>query len=162
MGNRGRTENQPKFDRGDERYKEFFRLASEIIARAHEGLSSCCGEKSDADLLSAFKSVDGEIHVIRMLRGLRTIHEVREKGGNMILQFSAGGELSIHELDVDQDATAEYFRLEKANPGDDIVLVNADTFAEIRSAYRNYFSDPSEFLRYLDEGCVALGGEKIF
>ena len=30
------TENQPKFDRGDERYMEFFRLASEIIARAHD------------------------------------------------------------------------------------------------------------------------------
>jgi putative GTP pyrophosphokinase len=55
------SENQPKFDRGDERYKEFFRLTSEIIARAHEGSRSYYGSKSDADLLAAFKSVDSEI-----------------------------------------------------------------------------------------------------
>ena len=43
------TENQPKFDRGDERYIEFFRLASEIIARAHENSHSVHKELSDAD-----------------------------------------------------------------------------------------------------------------
>jgi putative GTP pyrophosphokinase len=155
------TENQPKFDRGDERYKEFFRLSSEIIACAHEGLRSSYGGKTDAELLAAFKAVDNDIHIVRMLRELHTIYEVRQKGGNIILQFSPDGRLAIHELGDDKDVTAEYFRLEKANPGDDIVLVNTDTFAEIRSAYRNYFSDPSEFLRYLDEGCLVLGGETI-
>jgi hypothetical protein len=76
----------------------------------------------------------------------------------MILQFSQGG-LQIHEVGDDKDATAEYFRLEKENPNDDIVLVNADTFEEIRSAYRNYFSDPAEFLDYINKGCLALGSK---
>jgi putative GTP pyrophosphokinase len=92
------TENQPKFDRGDERYKEFFRLTSEIIARAHEGARSIYANKSDADLLAELKGVDGEVHIARMLRGLQTIQEVRQRGGNMILQFSANGRLMIHEL----------------------------------------------------------------
>jgi hypothetical protein len=46
--------------------------------------------------------------------------------------------------------------MEKQHPGDDIVLVNADTFDSIRTAYRNYFSDVTEFLRYIDDGCDAL------
>jgi ppGpp synthetase/RelA/SpoT-type nucleotidyltranferase len=151
------TENQPKFDRGDERYKEFFRLASEIIARAHEKSNSVYKDLSDKKLVDRFISIDSDINVIRMLKGLHTVYDERKYGGNMILQFSQKG-LAIHEVGNDKDATAEYFRLEKENPNDDIVLVNADTFDEIRSAYRNYFSDPSEFLDYINKGCLALGG----
>jgi putative GTP pyrophosphokinase len=49
-------------------------------------------------------------------------------------------------------ATDLYFSLEKNNPGDDIVLVRAETFGEIRSAYRNYFQDTEDFVRYVDNG----------
>jgi putative GTP pyrophosphokinase len=96
-----------------------------------------------------------------MLKGLHTVREEVERGGNIILQFSEADRLTIHQIANEKSATDEYFRLEKDNPDDDIVLVNADSFAEIRSAYRNYFSDPQEFLRYLHEGCVALGGKGI-
>jgi putative GTP pyrophosphokinase len=155
------TENQPKFDRGDERYKGFFRLTSEIIARSHENLHATFDELSNADLIERFVKLDEEINVIRMLLGLHTIYEQREAGGNIILQFSQSGILTIHAVGDDKDATKEYFRLEKDNPQDDIVLVNADTFAEIRSAYRNYFSDPWEFLQIVDKGCIALGGREF-
>jgi hypothetical protein len=53
-----------------------------------------------------------------------------------------------------------YFELEKKYPEDDIVLVKADTFVEIRSAYRNYFSDTNEFLRLVREGCDVLSNPK--
>jgi putative GTP pyrophosphokinase len=74
------------------------------------------------------------------------------------LQFKQDGKLEIHDASSDKSAVQLYFELEKQNPNDDIVLVKADTFDEIRSAYRNYFSDPREFLRYLDQGRLALGG----
>jgi putative GTP pyrophosphokinase len=86
-------------------------------------------------------------------------HSHPPSGGNTILQFSEAGHLTIHEAAGDVSATEEYFRLEKDNPKDDIMLVNADSFAEIRSTYRNYFSDSQEFLRLLHEGCAALGGK---
>lgn len=113
-------------------------------------------------MVTRFFALEAEINVIRMLKGLvHAIYDERKySGGNMILQFSHSG-LQIHEVGGDKDATTEYFRLEKENPDDDIVLVNADTFDEIRSAYRNYFSDPSEFLDYINRGCVALGGKKF-
>jgi putative GTP pyrophosphokinase len=155
------TENQPKFDRGDERYKEFFRLASEIIARTRENSHSVYMWLSNEELVDRFLALDSDINVIRMLKGLHTtIYDERTHGGNMILQFSQGTSLKIHEIRKDKDATAEYFRLEKENPADDIVLVNADTFEEIKSAYRNYFSDPADFLDHISRGCLALGGKE--
>lgn len=146
------TENQPKFGRGDERVKEFFRLASEIIARAHEGTTSVYPDLSNEELLRRFDVVDNEIHLIRLLEGTHTVYEGRPEGGNTILQFKQDGQLAIHEATTDKVAVQKYFDLEKDNPNDDIVLVNAETFDEIRSSYRNYFSDPREFLRFLREG----------
>jgi putative GTP pyrophosphokinase len=150
------TENQPKFNRGDERYIEFFRLTSEMTARVHEKIGSCYKDVPQAELTARFEALDAEINLVLMLHGLHTIYEGAE-GGDVILQFSGDGKLTIHQV-ADREATDEYFRLEKSNPGDDIVLVSADTFDEVRSAYRNYFSDPRDFLRYLHEASVELGG----
>ena len=53
-------------------------------------------------------------------------------------------------------ATKALFQLEKDNPDDNVVLVQADTFEQIRSAYRNYFSDATEFLIAVENGCKTL------
>ena len=153
------SENQPKFEKGDERYIEFFRLASEIIARVHEQTYSCYKDVSRADLIARFEVLDADINLVRMLHSLHTIYEGAD-GGNLILQFSQRGHLLIHQV-ADQEATEAYFRLEKDNPGDDIVLVSADTFDEIRSAYRNYFSDPRDFLKYLHEASQVLAEKDV-
>jgi putative GTP pyrophosphokinase len=58
------TENQPKFDRGDERYKEFFRLASEMIARIFEDTTSCYPAISDQELVRSFREINSEIHLL--------------------------------------------------------------------------------------------------
>ena len=152
------TANQPKVEKGDQRYIEFFRLASEIIARVHEKTYSCYKNLAQVELIARFEALDADIHLVRMLHSLHTIYQ-SAKGGNLILQFSQhGGDLLIHEV-ADQEATEAYFQLEKDNPGDDIVLVSADTFDQVRSAYRNYFSDPRDFLNYLHEASQSLGGK---
>jgi putative GTP pyrophosphokinase len=92
-----------------------------------------------------------------MLHSLHTIYESAD-GGNLILQFPQRGNLLIHQV-ADQEATEAYFRLERDNPGDDIVLVSADTFEEVRVAFRNYFSDPRDFLSYLHNAALGLGGK---
>ena len=38
------TESQPKFEKGDDRYHEAMAYASEILARAHEGLTGALPE----------------------------------------------------------------------------------------------------------------------
>lgn len=71
------TNNQPKFERGDERYQRAMVYASEILARAHEDMPGPVPEISNKDLISLFDEVDDDIHLTRSLGGLnqaRSVH----------------------------------------------------------------------------------------
>jgi hypothetical protein len=72
------------------------------------------------------------------------------------LQLSQSGQLVVHQYSNIETATEGYFALEKDNPNDDIVLVRAKTFDAIRSAYRNYFQNTAEFLKYIEDGLKEL------
>lgn len=150
------TENQPKFHAGDERHIEFFRLASEIIARAYERSNSCYPDMKDSELVKEFRHLDKEIHILTVLKGLnRSTKEFRGRK-NVILSFSAQGTLDLFTYVKGSDALRKYFQLEKLQNGADIVLVKGDTGADIRVAYKNYFSDPDDFVRYIEKGCAKL------
>jgi len=150
------TENQPKFHAGDERHIEFFRLASEIIARAYENRSGCYPDVGSADLVRRFKTLEDEIHVLRILRGLNI--STQKMGGrkNVILSVSIDGKLDLFTYAKGADAIRKYFQLEKLQNGADVVLVKGDTGADIRLSYKNYFSDPNDFLRYVEKGSSKL------
>ena len=147
---------EPKFNRGDIKYIEFFRLASEVIARSCEAMTSCCPEFTDAEVATKLEDIDGEIHVMAMLRRVRPSEETAGDASALILQMAPSGELKIHEFPNRAAATSSLFKLEKEHPSDDIVLVTADTFESIRTSYRNYFSDVKEFVRFIDDGCRLL------
>lgn len=157
------TENQPKFDKGDDRHREFFRLASEIIARTHEGLTSCRADLSDAELCARFKALDAEINIMRFLRNIPVFEQASRFKNNVVLQLTPVSKddgmdvrLTVHNYIDIRSATEAYFRLEKANPEDDIVLVRAKTFDDIRSAYRNYFQNTNEFILFVENGMKKL------
>jgi putative GTP pyrophosphokinase len=150
------TENQPKFDKGDDRHREFFRLASEIIARSVENRKSCRPELSNLELCDKFLGLDDEIKVISFLTTLPIIEQESRIGNNVILHRDKFGALMVHKYLNLEEATEGYFALEKANPDDDIVLVRAKTFDAIRSAYRNYFQNASEFITYVRDGLKNL------
>jgi putative GTP pyrophosphokinase len=150
------TENQPKFNRGDERHKEFFRLASEIIARTVENKRSCYPELDDATIVAHFREIDGQINVLRFLNNLPIVEQESRIRNNVILHVNADGKLTVRKYTNVKDATDSYFELEKNNPNDDIVLVRAKTFDAIRSAYRNYFQNTTEFLGYIKVGLERL------
>jgi ppGpp synthetase/RelA/SpoT-type nucleotidyltranferase len=151
------TENHPKFVRGDERYIEYFRLTSEIIARASEGLKSCYPDMPARELVERFNDLDHDIGVSALLRAI-TVTQMPSSapGGNMILRFPVDGELRIHRVPPGRSPTDMYFELERVFPDDDIVLVRAETLADIRIAYRNYFSDTRAFLASVQSGCERL------
>jgi hypothetical protein len=48
------------------------------------------------------------------------------------------------------------FDLEEQRPGTDVVLVRAETSEEIRLAFKNYFSDATDFVRMVNEACDSL------
>ncbi len=149
------TENQPKFHVGDERHIEFFRLASEIISRTYERKTSCYPDMDSRELVRRFRSLNRDIHILQLLRGLNISTEQMGGKKNVILSMSAG-QLSLFTYAKGTDALRKYFELEKLHGGADVVLVKADTGADIRLSYKNYFSDPGDFLTYVNHGCERL------
>jgi len=151
------TESQPKFQQGDKRYEYEMALASEILARAHEGLTGPFPEKSDRDVLDEFLAVDNELSLIKTLRGLNQAKSQVSDKKNTILIFSEKG-LEVKSFRDATDALRVLFQLEETMPHNDIVLVRADSSDEVRLAFRNYFSDARDFIRLIDNACAKLSG----
>lgn len=150
------TESQPKFQQGDKRYEVAMALASEILARAHEGQVGPFPDMPDRELVKRFLAIDAELGLIKMLRGLSAAKKDVSAKRNAILIFSGTGELEVRAFRDAPDALRALFDLEKQFPDRDIVLVRADTSEEVRLAFRNYFSDAKDFIRLLEDGCAKL------
>jgi len=153
------TESQPKFQQGDKRYEQGMAYASELLARAHEGMTGPFPDLSDRTVLEEFLKLDKELRLIQTLRGLNSA-----KGGvtdkrNTILIFSKAGDLEVRNFRDATDAIRTLFELEKAMPDRDIVLVRADTSEEVRLAFRNYFTDAREFIKLIESACAKLSGK---
>lgn len=160
------TESQPKFQEGDKRYENALSLASEIIARTCEDSNSCHPGLTDEQLTKQFLDLDNALGLMRMLRALNSANnEVTEKK-NIILIFSEPEEGRQAPLEMKSyrdatDALRALFELEKQHVGKDVVLVRADTSDEVRIAFRNYFSDATEFINLIDNGCQTLMKGKL-
>ncbi len=150
------TENQPKFQKGDIRYETAMTYASEILARAHEGMRGPIPNISDRDLVEKFLEFDAEIGLLRMLKSLNAANKTVSTNRNTILIFSGAGNLDVRTFRDAPDALRALFELERKMPDHDIVLVRADTSDEVRLAFRNYFSDARDFIRLVDIGCERL------
>lgn len=150
------TESQPKFEQGDKRYVEAMVLASEILARAHENSKGPLPEMSNADLVKKFKQSDKELNLLNMLSGIKAVNKNPTDDRNTILIFSKSADLEIRNYRNATDAIDDLFKLEKERPESDIVLVKADKSEDIRLAFKNYFSDPNDFLRLIEEGSNKL------
>jgi len=156
------TENKPKFDHGDESYLTQLQIASEIISRAWENMTSCCPNLSDEDLVQAFVDIDQETHLMAMLRELNAAHGDGDDKRNMILVFKANGDLHTFTYRDATEAMNSLFAMEKENASgdDDIVLVKGDS-DDVREAFKNYFSDARDFIHLIDDGCRRLMRDRI-
>jgi hypothetical protein len=150
------TEHQPKFHLGDRRHVEFFCLASEIIARAYERQTSCHPRMAARGLIKAFTALDKELRILQKLRSLNASTRSFSPKRNVILSLSREGGLSLFTYVKGTDALKKYFQLEQLGEGSDVVLVRGSTAAAIRTSYKNYFTDPNDFLRYVRTGSERL------
>ena len=162
------TESDPKFDRGNPEFIEFFRLASEILARVFEAETSCYADMGNEELVQRFLDLRDKTHILSLLSELKI-----SEGGvglrNAILvfhyqrDFFAEEQLEIRRFDSLSAAISEYSRLElDLENKADIVLVGSRSEDAIKSAYRNYFSDAQEFLTLIKEGVDMLQAESMF
>ena len=154
------TESQPKFQKGDLRYQDAMALASEILARAHEKSIGPHPDLSNEELVGRFLMFDQELNLLTTLRGLNSANKAVSENRNTILVFSATGELEIKTYRDAPEALRALFELEKQLPERDVVLVRADSSEDVRLAFRNYFSDAREFIKFIENGCEKLTGNK--
>ncbi|MDO8723529.1 MAG: RelA/SpoT domain-containing protein [Syntrophales bacterium] len=153
------TESQPKVQEGDTRYQHAMAPTSEILARAFEDQNGPFSDMTNIDLVTEFLKIDKELGLLNMLRGLNSADTVIGNR-NAILIFSESGILEVKTFRDATEALCNLFQLEKDMTGRDIVLVKADTSEEVRFAFKNYFSDARDFIRWVEEGCQKLSGKK--
>lgn len=151
------TENNPKFDRGSEDFKEFFRVTSEMLARTFEGTTSCYPNMLAHDLIDLFADADLATQLMTLFREMRSSTGRLDPRNASILIFKYDPtdyqeQLEVRSYDSMSGAIQEYNRLEKELASEaDIVLVGSRSTEAIKSAYRNYFSDASEFVGLVDQ-----------
>lgn len=159
------TENQPKFDRGNQEIREILRLASEIISRAFEDMPSCLPNLHNRELVERFVELDSKLHFMKMLRKVNAAQDEISDMRNFILIVRAGEdgdeELEILPFPNATVALRRLFSLERDEPGSDLVLVKGDRPEDVREAFKNYFSDARDFIKMIENGCSKLVQDKI-
>ncbi len=134
-------------------------LASEVLARAHEDATGPFPALSNVKVVSRFRRMDNQLHLLDMLRGLNETDLTSSRSKNAILLIGDDGELEIRFFRYATGALNALFQLEREKKSRDIVLVRADTSDEVRYAYRNYFSDARGFIDLVEQGCMRLAGK---
>ncbi|MGI4758548.1 MAG: RelA/SpoT domain-containing protein [Janthinobacterium lividum] len=147
------TESQPKFQQGDKRYETAMAYASELIARYAEQRSSCLPDTDSPSLVSEFSRLESELGLLKLLRGLNAARNHISNRKDMILIFE-DDHLVIRDYRRSAAALQALFKLESETRTGDVVYVRADKGEDVRNAFRNYFSDATEFLSLIDQACA--------
>jgi len=154
------TNCRAKFSQGNSDQQEFFRYASEIIARAYENRVSCKNTLSNQDLIANFKKLEQKTNLLQRLKQLKSISKIPEIfKQNLVIHFTIKDDqpkFDIYGFNSLPVAGIHYFILEKKYPTDDIVLVKSSDRKSILEAYRNYFADAKDFTGYIEEGIKKL------
>ncbi|UWR21970.1 RelA/SpoT domain-containing protein [Sulfitobacter sp. S190] len=157
------TSNRIKFDDAQSHYLRYFQLSSEIIARTVEGQKSCCSELSDKKLITEFRTADRRLGLLQTFDNLRGTSDRGinfKKNTILIFRFDLSEEedaLQLRAYENVNKAIEAYDDLEREFGEDaDIVLVRGESEANIRDAFRNYFSDARAFVDFIREGLMKL------
>lgn len=157
------TKNHPKFQEGDKRYEDIMSYASEILARAYENMQSCHKNLNNSDVVNHFRDLDGQLSLMQMFRDLNSSERLSKKSGypqNAILIFKEDGPLEVKTFRYAPEALKALFIIEAEFPNADVVLVRG-TDDDLRYSFKNYFSDASEFISLVENGCIMLSKDKV-
>lgn len=156
-----------KFNDAEAIRMDFFRHASEIIARAYEDRKSCLPALSNEELTRRFKSIEGSTGLLSTLKNLRLAQSIRNFSNNMILMFFYGRDGSASYLEYQSYKSNAYAeRMYRVFEEDfagvaDVVLVRAKNLQSVREVFKNYFADATEFVKYVELGIMRLNDPQI-
>jgi len=148
-----------KFEMNESKRGRFFAIASEIIARNHEHIEKAFIGLSISDLQQQLQELENELGILQRLSALKTFEDEDRLQEHNVLNITRAqdGELTLVVLPFKQaeDAIAKATELESSGASVNAVYVRADNPKQLRSAYRNYFNDPIDFVEIIrQEGDV--------
>lgn len=152
------THNNPKFGQGAPEFVEFFAVASELLAREYEGMTSCFPDADFDELKGRLRTLENHTRILQLFRRVNSKVVTIDFKMNNILIFPFVREENENQSDLEvisfgnlKHAIDAYNKLEREREGQaDIVLVRADNFENMRITFRNYFADTTEFVSHLD------------
>ena len=152
------TTHKPKLGQGSQEFIEFFRVASEILARHFESNTAALPDWSYPQLWSRLDELEHGARIIQMFRRVNAkfVHINFRKNNILIFPYvdtsaENESELVIMTFNKVSRAIDKYNTLESEFAGRaDVVLVRADSFDNMRVTFRNYFADTSDFVALLD------------
>jgi Region found in RelA / SpoT proteins len=154
-----------KSDEGDERWLRFFALASSRLAFIeHSEIVPNTPIDTD-ELLDELYKLWTELDVETFLSGCRVVTEKSgdgryQKSHTFLLQLDSAEKVVYiygYQKPELKRATEDYLAMEKeyANqPKMQVVLVEVDSLAKLKSAYPNYYADTGQFLGLLKESFI--------
>lgn len=137
----------------------FFSIASEIIARRHEGFSKAFPDMSTLELQQELQSLESEMSILRRLELLKQFEDEDSLQNHNVLNIyrKNDGTLGLEVLPFKTAAPAieKASQLEESEDSVNAVYVRSDNPKQLRSAYRNYFYDPVDFVKIIQsEGLI--------
>jgi putative GTP pyrophosphokinase len=141
-----------KFDLTDSDRVRFFSIASELLARKHEGLSKSFDDLSMDQLRDNFLELDQKLGILSKLDALKKVSRVVIKKHNVLnLTLDKRGKPKLEVLNFRNAAEAieAANALESSTDSINAVYVHADNPKQLQSAYRNYFNNPVDFVKLI-------------
>lgn len=145
-----------KFEDGTGQYGEFFRLASELLARHHEEKKSCMPDISDKELKERFVEQENKTGLLDRLAKLREQGDLAKIKQHTVLAFRHDDTLDIFGFTKATRAVEKEKELLVDQSCANVVYVRASTPASIRNSYRNYLTNPADFVQLLNESLSTL------
>lgn len=144
---------QTKFELDTTERGKFFAVTSEIIARKVEGLTRAFPDKSTAELEVELERLETKLGILRRLELLRQFEVEDQLQEHNVLSISklSNGELKLQVTPFKMAAPAIQYAtdLEESGSSVNAVYVRSENPKQLRSAYRNYFYDPIDFVEMI-------------
>jgi len=144
------TANRTKFSQGAPDNQRFFHLCSELLARRYEASVSCLPSASHQELVDEWTDIEQRCHFFQQLKSVGKQGGDGDLRGFVILIVQPEGELLVEPQRSYRGAIHRLLALEAEHPDWDMVLVSGDKDESLRSAFRNYFRNASEFVGLME------------
>lgn len=146
---------QTKFELDQSKRGKFFALASEIIARSHEGINRAFPGHETSELRSQLQDLENELGILGRLAVLKQFESADELKRHNVLNIYRNEDgtpaLEVIPLSSATKAIKKASELESSERSINAVYVRSDNPHQLRSAYRNYFNDPIDFVKIIQK-----------